>query len=125
MFGVHRNSVSIYWVALGLKVKTRHISKSLSYQYVEINDLYSFLEQNQNIWDSRLLETNILGKEPEWLKEKRKTDQGKDPEEFGLGRLTKQQLVLAKKYFLDNREDLADNINIEESFVKSIGTMKG
>ena len=43
------------------------------YKYVTIKDLFSFLEQNQNIWDSRYLEKNILGKEPDWLKEKRKT----------------------------------------------------
>ena len=102
IFGISIEKVSIYWVSLGLKYKTRNISKTVSYRYVEIDDLYEFLEKNQNIWDSRLLTENIFGIEPDWLKEKRKNDKDKPDDYFKLANLTKQQLIIAKKYFLSH-----------------------
>lgn len=60
LFNVEPTLVKVGWVALGLKVKTRKITQAYSYQYVEIKDLFDFLKANQNIWDSRVLEKNIL-----------------------------------------------------------------
>lgn len=102
LFNVNDQTVSIYWISLGLKTTTRNISKTRKYRYVTINDLYDFLEKNQNIWDSRYLEKNILGKEPDWLTEKRKSDREKPIGSFGIDYLTKQQLIQTKKYILDN-----------------------
>lgn len=104
LLGVNINTVSVGWIGLGLKYKVQKISKSKSYRYVEIKDLYEFLEANQNIWDSRNLEKNILGAEPEWLKEKRKLDREQNPDMERLN-LTKQQLILARKFFLDLQEE--------------------
>lgn len=104
LFCVRPELIKIGWVALGLKVKSRKITQSTSYQYVEISDLFDFLEANQNIWNSRVLEKNILGKEPEWLKEKRKRDSEQDPSTERLV-LTKQQLILARKFFLELDDD--------------------
>lgn len=104
LLGVNINTVSVGWIGLGLKYKVQKISKSKSYRYVEIKDLYEFLEENQNIWDSRNLEKNILGAEPEWLKEKRKLDRKQNPDMERLN-LTKQQLILAKKFFLELQEE--------------------
>lgn len=103
LFGVNINTVSVGWISLGLKYKVQKITQSKSYRYVEIKDLYEFLEANQNIWDSRNLEKNILGAEPEWLKEKRKQDkeQNLDAERLSL---TKQQLIIARKFFLELQE---------------------
>ena len=106
LLGVNINTVSVGWIALGLKYKVQKISKSKSYRYVEIKDLYKFLEANQNIWDSRNLEKNILGAEPEWLKEKRIRDKLLSSGEFNIGNLTKQQLILAKQYFLDSKQTI-------------------
>lgn len=75
LLDVDINTVSVSWIGLGLRYKIQKISKSTSYRYVEIRDLYEFLEKNQNIWDSRNLEINILGSEPKWLKEKRRLDE--------------------------------------------------
>lgn len=100
LLGININTVSVGWIGLGLKYKVQKISKSKSYRYVEIKDLYEFLEANQNIWDSRNLEKNILGKEPEWLKEKRKLDREQNTDTEPLN-LTKQQLILARKFFLE------------------------
>lgn len=101
MFHVNRNVILTSWVSLGLKLSFRKRSNHSIYSYVQINDLYEFLEKNQNIYDSRNLEKNILGVEPEWLKEKRISDRLLSEGEFGIENLTKQQLLLSKQYFLD------------------------
>lgn len=105
LFNVSYNTVSINWVALGLKLNKRKISKVTSYFYVEINDLFEFLGANQNIWDSRNLEENILGKEPEWLKQKRISDRNVPIGELKLKDLTKQQLINAKQTILEQYLD--------------------
>ena len=101
---VDRNTILTSWLSLGLKVKVRKRSNNSTYKYVTIEDLYDFLEQNQNIWDSRNLEKNILGIEPDWLKGKRKNDKDKPLDFFGIERLTKQQLLRSKQYYLDIKE---------------------
>lgn len=116
LFSININTISVGWISLGLKYKIQKISKSRSYRYVEIKDLYDFLEANQNIWDSRNLEKNILGVEPEWLKEKRKLD---SEQNFEIGQfdLTKQQLILARKFFLELQETKGEQerLILEES----------
>lgn len=115
LLGVNVNTVSVGWIGLGLKYKVQKVSKSKSYRYVEIKDLYEFLEANQNIWDSRNLDKNILGAEPEWLKEKRKLDREQNPDMERLN-LTKQQLILAKKFFLESQEETkeSEGVTIDE-----------
>ena len=116
LFSININTISVGWISLGLKYKIQKISKSRSYRYVEIKDLYDFLEANQNIWDSRNLENNILGVEPEWLKKKRKLD---SEQNFEIGQfdLTKQQLILARKFFLELQETKGEQerLILEES----------
>lgn len=102
IFNISRNIIDGYWLPLGLKFKTRKLSEKSSYKYVEIKDLFEFLEVNQNIWDSRNLEPGILGKEPNWLLEKRKRDINK-PEIIQL-EFMKQSLILANKYYLNEEE---------------------
>ena len=100
LFLVGTITILTSWVVLGLKIHTRKISNNKSYKYVTINELFEFLERNQNIWDSRVLEKNILGKEPEWLQEKRKRDKLLPLYKLELDNLNKQQLINSKKYFL-------------------------
>lgn len=109
MFQVNRNVILTSWVSLGLKLNFRKRSNHSVYSYVQISNLYKFLESNQNIWDSRKLEKNAFGAEPEWLKEKRIRDRSLASDELGLDNLTKQQLLLAKQYFLGT-EQLEENI---------------
>ena len=125
LFNIDFNIVSVSWIALGLKYKVQKISKSKSYRYVEISDLYEFLEKNQNIWDSRKLEKNVLGIEPEWLKEKRKLDKQSDSEIERLN-MIKQQLILSEKYYL-NIEEVSKNMedNDENAIVKKKKIGKG
>lgn len=116
IFQVNRNVILTSWVSLGLKLSFRKRSNYSVYSYVEINNLYEFLEKNQNIWDSRNLEKNILGAEPEWLKEKRIRDRSLPTDEFGIENLTKQQLLLAKQYFLDS-EQAKENTESSENTI--------
>ena len=105
IFQVHRIVILTSWVSLGLKLSFRKRSNHSVYSYVQINDLYKFLEENQNIWDSRNLEKNILGIEPEWLKEKRIKDSLLPKAELGMKNINKQQLLLAKQYFLNLKQE--------------------
>ena len=73
-----------------LKLSYRNVSKYKSYAYVTLNDLFDFLEHHQDIWDSRKLEKNLLGLEPDWLKEKRIRDRDLNPRIFELNRLKRQ-----------------------------------
>lgn len=101
MFSINRMVILTSWVNLGLKINLRKRSNYSTYAFVTIDNLYEFLEKNQNIWDSRVLEKNILGKEPEWLLEKRKKDKEMPKDCFNIDSLTKQKLLQAKKYYLE------------------------
>ncbi len=109
IFHVNRNVILTSWVSLGLKLSFRKRSNHNVYSYVEIKDLYEFLEANQNIWDSRNLEKNILGVEPNWLKAKRIRDKSLPAGNLGLENLTKQQLLIAKQYFLDLEQTMQNS----------------
>ena len=67
------------WIKLGLNLKKKRLTKKRTYYVITIEDLMNFLEKNQNEWDSRNLELNILGIEPEWLREKRLRDIDENP----------------------------------------------
>lgn len=62
------------WGEKGLKLKTRYLSKNDKIYYIDAEDLFAFLGENQDIFDSRKIEPYILGPEPAWLKEKRRRD---------------------------------------------------
>lgn len=56
----------------------------------------SFLENNQNEWDSRKLEKHMLGLEPDWLKEKRIRDKKENPlwyRRWTLGEINKAEML--------------------------------
>lgn len=93
LFNINILTISILWISLGLKYRTRKLSQARSYRYVEINDLLEFLENHQNIWDSRHLEKNILGKEPDWLIEKRKADRCLPEDFYKKTNLMREQLI--------------------------------
>ena len=79
LLNVTRDRISRTWVKLGLNVKQKRLTKNMSYFYVTWTDLMIFLEQNQDEWDSRCVEENMLGFEPDWLQEKRKRDIEENP----------------------------------------------
>jgi len=117
LFNVSRETVSDYWIALGLKYHIRKVTTAKSYLYIEIKDLYDFLENNQNIWDSRYLEKNILGIEPEWLIKKRKDDEGMPLNCFRIDNLIKQQLINENLFYLEESE-------LDNDILKKIKTIE-
>lgn len=100
LFNVNRNVIDTTWMILGLPFKVQKTSESNSYKYVDIQDLFAFLENNQFLYDGKNLEKNILGPEPEWVKEKRKHDyfEGFDGDYI---KLEKKKMLQEKKYYLE------------------------
>lgn len=72
------------WFKKGLKVHKVKISEKKRIYGIKIADLFTFLEQHQDYFDARFLEENILGPEPEWLKNKRKQDFKNPPPEYRI-----------------------------------------
>ena len=62
LLDINFETINVGWVALGLKYKTKKLTNSKSYRYVEINDLYEFLKANQNLWNSKKLEKREIEK---------------------------------------------------------------
>ena len=99
-FNVSRHEVDTTWCILGLPYKTQKISGVASYRYVLIEDLFNFLENNQFLFDGKDLEENILGMEPEWVKQKRKHDYRYGFDNYRIS-LVKKKLLQEKKYYLE------------------------
>ena len=79
LLNVTRDRIIDSWVKLGLKLKKAKLTNKMSYYTISWKDLMDFLENNQNEWDSRNVEKNMLGIEPDWLQEKRKRDTIENP----------------------------------------------
>ena len=79
LLNVTRDRITDRWVKLELKLKKIKLTNKMSYYTINWKDLMDFLEANQNEWDSRNVEKNMLGLEPEWLQEKRKRDTLENP----------------------------------------------
>lgn len=79
LIGVSRDRITTTWIKLGLKLKKKKLTKKASYYFIEWDDFVDFLEKNQNEWDSRNLDVNMLGIEYDWLVEKRKRDRDTNP----------------------------------------------
>jgi len=94
---VPRDRITSTWIELGLKLKKKKLSNQMSYYVITWNDLMEFLENNQNEWDSRLVEKNMLGIEPLWLKEKRIRDKEENP--LWRRKWTEEEIAQAEKLF--------------------------
>lgn len=79
LVGVSRDRIMSSWVALGLKLEPKKLTEKWSIYTMSWEDLWKFLGNNQNEWDSRNLEENIFDEETEWLKEKRQRDKIENP----------------------------------------------
>ena len=76
---VTRDRIMNTWVSLGLKIDNIKVSEQKSYYGITVENLLDFLERNQYEWDSRNLEEEIFGVEPDWLLDKRKRDKLENP----------------------------------------------
>ncbi len=75
LLGVDCHCVTDYWIPKqGLKFKKINPWGGKSFTYINISTLLEWLKEHPDKWDSRRVELYALGKEPDWLKKKRKDD---------------------------------------------------
>lgn len=120
LLNVTRDRITTTWVNLGLNLKKKKLTNNMSYYVITWEDLMNFLENNQNEWDSRCVERNMLGTEPEWLKEKRIRDTKENP--LWYRKWTKEEIKKAKELFKSgkNYEEIALTINRSEWAVANL-----
>lgn len=117
LLNVSRDRITNTWVQLGLNLKKKQLTKKRSYYTISWNDLMTFLEANQNEWDSRDVDKNILGPEPDWLIEKRKRDQEENP--LWYRRWTEDEVKMAESLLKNGKDynEIATKINRSEMAV--------
>lgn len=76
LLGVDVYAVCDYWIPkCGLKGRSKRLGETQkTTTIIMFEDLLKWLEQHQDLWDSRRLELHGLGMEYDWLVEKRKRD---------------------------------------------------
>ncbi len=74
MLQVPRKTIRSKWVKKGLIIKREKLYEKKYIYGCLLEDLLEFLENNQDLFDSRNLEQYALTFEPDWLIEKRKQD---------------------------------------------------
>lgn len=62
------------WIEKGLKAKKSIKYRSARYTFIKIKDFWDFAYKNQDDINFAKIERNILGSEPSWVKDKRRTD---------------------------------------------------
>lgn len=99
------------WIKYGLKLRKKKVTEKYGYYCIDMDQLILFLKEHQELWNSQNLEKNILGKEPEWLLEKRKNDIENPPLEYRLW--TAEEIKLAEKLLLQgyDYEQIALQVN--------------
>ena len=120
LLGVTRDRITTTWINLGLNLKKKKLTNNMSYYVITWNDLMTFLENNQNEWDSRCVEKNMLGTEPEWLKEKRIRDIEENP--LWYRKWTEDEIKKAENLFKDGNSylEIAEEINRSEWAVANL-----
>lgn len=61
------------WIENGLPIK-KQLVKNSRFKVIDIDDFWKWAEQNKDIVNFSQMEENVLGKEPEWVKQKRRID---------------------------------------------------
>lgn len=125
ILGVNREKISHTWVNLGLNLRKIKLTDNTSYYAVTWEDLINFLKNNQNEWDSRLLEKHMLGLEPDWLKEKIIRDNTENP--LWYRKWTEKEISIAESLFRagKNYADIAKTLNRSEYAVAHLLRRKG
>ncbi|MBE6152455.1 MAG: hypothetical protein E7165_04005 [Firmicutes bacterium] len=113
ILNVSRDRIVNTWVKLGLKLKKKRITQNCVIYTITWKDLMEFLENNQNEWDSRNLEKNILGLEPEWLQEKRKKDIEINP--ITYRKWTVEEIEFAENLFKQGKDYREISVIIKRS----------
>ncbi len=122
---VSNEKIKRSWTKLGLKLVKKKMTQNRFYYVVKLDDFIEFLKNNQNEWDSRNLEKNILGYEDAWLKEKRKRDYLENP--IYYKRWTEEEKNYAINLFKINKsyKEIALRLNRSEESIKCFLNSKG
>ena len=120
LLNVTRDRITTTWVKLGLKLKQKKLTSNASYYVITWNDLMTFLEVNQNEWDSRNVDINMLGVEPDWLKEKRIRDKEENPLWYRYW--TSEEIEQVENLFKDGKTylEIANILNRSEWAVANL-----
>lgn len=117
---ITRDRITNTWVSLGLNLKKKKLTNNWSYYTVTWDDLMTFLENNPNEWDTRVVEKNMLGPEPAWLQEKRKRDILENP--LWYRKWTEEEIKQAENLFKLGKDylEIAKIINRSEWSVANL-----
>lgn len=74
VLGVASSTVGTWTESMGLKYRWKRYRTSYQFKMIDIGDFYKWGEEHQDSLDTRKFKVPNLSSEPEWLKEKRKTD---------------------------------------------------
>lgn len=74
LMGIDSHVIERTWKRHGFKMRRKKIRVKQYFEVIKHKDLMGWLEEHQDLWDSRKVAEYALGTEPEWLKEKRKRD---------------------------------------------------
>lgn len=120
LLDVSRDRITTTWVKLGLNLEKLKLTENTSYYTITLENLMDFLEKNQNEWDSRNLESNMLGEEPEWLLEKRNRDLEENP--LWYRKWMAEEIIEAEKLFGNGKTyaEIATTINRTEWAVANL-----
>lgn len=120
MLGISRDRITTTWIKLGLKLNKKRLTKSITYYMITWDNLLTFLENNQNEWDSRNVEEYMLGSEPEWLKEKRKRDMKENP--LWYRKWTTEEVQMAEMLFKNKKsyKEISIRLNRSEGSVATL-----
>lgn len=120
LLGVTRDRITTTWINLGLNLKKKKLTNNMSYYVITWKDLMNFLENHQNEWDSRCVEKNMFGTEPEWLKEKRIRDIEENP--LWYRKWTEEEIKQAESLFKNGKDylEIAEIINRSEWAVANL-----
>lgn len=113
LLDVTRDRITRTWVELGLNITLTKLTSEKSYMTVTWGDLMKFLENNQSEWDSRKVERNMLGQEPEWLVEKRTRDLQENP--LWYRKWTEDEIVKAENLFNSGKDYQTIALEIDRS----------
>lgn len=104
----------------GCPIKLKKVFKN-NFKVVNINDFWKWAEKNQKILNFDRFEENTLGKEPKWVKEKRKKDKNDLTVINKNKKWTKQedQLLISKiKMYKYTYEELSKEFNRTETAIR-------
>lgn len=120
LLSVSRDRVTTTWLDLGLNLQKLQLTNNCSYYVITWEDLINFLFQNQNEWDSRELEENIFGEEPDWLKAKRLKDLEENP--LWYRRWTEEEVKLVENLYNSKKStlEIAEIVDRSEASVKDL-----